>query len=109
MAAGLVRSGGMTPSGHLELNQLRVRDANREAVTHYRPVVLASQARVFLTEDRELGSTVDPRLEWLDLIEPRPEIAHVPGADSGDALFANAAGFAKALGAWLDEVDQVSR
>jgi hypothetical protein len=107
VAVDLARSGGMTTSGGLELNQLRVRDMNQDAITRYRPAALKARARVFITE--QLGDAAHPRLEWLASIEPKPEVVLVPGSDSGDAMSTNVASLTAALRAWLDEVDLAKR
>lgn len=105
VAANGLRSGGKTASSQSEMNALRVHDANLAAVIQYRPQTLEAPARLFLTEDRELRGGVDPRFEWVDLIEPKPDVVWVPGFDTGDAVSANVASFATALRVWLDDVE----
>jgi len=86
-----------------ELNQVRVREANKEAITRYAPGRLAVRARVFITADRDLGGGPDPRGEWLTLIDPMPGVVSIVGTDSGDAISpAKVGGFAAALRTWLE-------
>jgi thioesterase domain-containing protein len=81
----------------------RVREANTRAVTCYMPVPHEGVARIFLTTDRDLGGGDDPRLEWLSLIQPMPDIVAIGGIDSGDAISpAHVTTFATALRSWLD-------
>jgi hypothetical protein len=93
-----------------ELNQVRVREANKEAITRYAPQRLATRARVFITADRDLGGGPDPRYEWLTLLEPTPGVVSIVGTDSGDAISpAKVGGFASALREWLDVAAEGSR
>jgi thioesterase domain-containing protein len=83
-----------------EINQFRVIEANKEAVIRYVPAPLDVRARIFITPYREDGD--DPRLEWLSLIEPRPDVVPVSGVNAGDAIApANVGAFAEALREWL--------
>jgi thioesterase domain-containing protein len=103
VAANLVRSREMPAAARLEMNQKRVRDANVEAVTKYQPRTLNGHARIFITEDRDLRGHQDPRLEWVGLIRPEPQVVKVAGFNSGDALTSNVASLANALRQWLEE------
>lgn len=88
-----------------ELDRFGVREANRTAIERYRPGTLECPARVFITADRTLRDRTDPRLEWLTLIEPRPEVLEIPGFDSGDAMAEHTSDFAAAVDAWLAEIE----
>ena len=82
----------------------RVREANTRAVTCYNPLPYQGVARIFLTTDRDLGGSDDPRLAWLSLIQPKPDIVAIRGVDSGDAISpAHVGEFASALRAWMDD------
>jgi thioesterase domain-containing protein len=101
-AAKLLTGGDTLQQTRGELQQLRVREANRNAVSRYVPGRFEGRARIFLTAGRDFGAHEDPRLEWLNFIAPRPGIAFIDGTDSGDAISpAHVAGFASALRAWL--------
>ena len=104
-AAGAVRSKGLTEESRLERNQFRVRKANRIAVTRYDPSPGSARARLFITPDRTLTGDADPRLEWLGLISPTPDITHVPGVNSGDTISpAHVAEFGAQIDRWLTTV-----
>jgi hypothetical protein len=58
------------------------------------------RARIFITPYR--GDGADPRLEWVSLIEPTPEVIPVSGANAGDAIApGNAGELAETLRVWL--------
>lgn len=85
-----------------ELSRARVEAANVNAITRYSPGPLSVRACVFKTA-RRLDPGVDPRDEWLSLIAPTPQVVHVPGIDSGDAISpAKVSAFATALRSWID-------
>lgn len=85
-----------------ELNRLRVQEANRDAILRYAPARLEARARIFITADRDVGSGDDPRLEWLTLVDPTPDVVPIAGSDSGDAISpAHVGGLADTLHAWL--------
>ncbi len=104
LAMRLVRSGGRTAESVSEMNAIRVKAANTVAVEGYRPTRVRVPARVYFSEGTWMGAD-DPRLEWVDLVEPTPEVVTTPGIDSGDAIQTYAKDFAGELERWLDAVD----
>ena len=106
LAGGLVRSRGLPEDAQPDLVRRTVRLANVHAIERYDPPVIEARTRLFITGDRVLGDGADPRLEWLSLIRPRPEVHTVPGSDSGDAITANVIPFGAALSAWLKDVEE---
>lgn len=101
-AARILASGEERRQSQGEVNQFRVMEANRDAVIRYIPAPVEARARIFIT--RYHGDDTDPRLEWLSLVEPRPDIVPIPGVDSGDAIApANVGQFAAVLQPWLRE------
>ena len=99
-AAKLLAGGDERKQSQSELNQFRVTEANKDAVIRYVPAPLEARARIFITRYRGEGD--DPRLEWLSLIEPTPDVVPVSGVNAGDTISpANAVGFADALRVWL--------
>ncbi len=85
-----------------ELNQFRVIEANKDAVLRYVPARLEARSRIFITAYRGEGD--DPRLEWLSLLEPKPDVVPVRGVNAGDAIAAaNVGHFAATLGEWLQQ------
>ena len=99
-AAKVLTGGEERRQSQSELNQFRVIEANKDAVVRYAPAPLQVQARIFITPYR--GDGADPRLEWLSLIEPRPDVVPVNGANAGDAIApANAGELAASLRVWL--------
>ena len=106
-AARILASGGERRQSQGEVNQFRVMEANRDAVIRYIPAPLEARARIFITRYR--GDGTDPRLEWLSLVEPRPDVVPIPGVDSGDAIApANVGRFAAMLQQWLREASNDS-
>ena len=96
---------GLEASVELELLQERVIAANRRAIERYRPPqVDVARARLFLTE-REHTDRPDHRLEWSELIHPRPDVVQVLGVDAGDVVLHHAPELASALDDWLDVVE----
>jgi thioesterase domain-containing protein len=86
-----------------ELHRVRVLEANTRAVATYQPRSTATVARIFLTTDRTLTDGQDPRLEWLALVTPTPEVVGIGGINSGDAIApAHVGGFAGVLRSWLE-------
>jgi len=84
----------------VEIRQFLVMEANRNAIVQYNPTTIEVRARVFLTP--HVGEGVDPRLEWLSIIEPTSEVVPVDGRNSGDAISsAHAVALAESLGPWL--------
>lgn len=101
-AAKLLAGGEERKQSQTELNLFRVTEANKDAVIHYVPARLETRARIFITRYR--GDGDDPRLEWLSLIEPAPNVIPVGGVNAGDAISAaNAGGLADTLRVWLRE------
>jgi thioesterase domain-containing protein len=99
-AAKVLTGGEERRQSQSELNQFRVIEANKDAVVRYAPAPLEVRARVFITPYR--GDGADPRLEWLSLIEPTPEVIPVSGANAGDAIApGNAGELAETLRVWL--------
>ena len=99
-AAKLVTGGEERQQSQSELNQFRVTEANKVAIIRYVPARLETRARIFITPYR--GDGKDPRLEWLALIDPRPDVVFVTGINSGDAIFpGNVGGLADAVREWL--------
>ena len=75
-------------------------EANKNAVMRYIPARLEARARLFVTPYR--GDGDDPRLEWLTLIDPRPDVVPIAGVNAGDAISpSNVGAFAAALLDWL--------
>jgi thioesterase domain-containing protein len=108
--AAKVLTGVTLEQSQTELNQVRVREANKDAITRYAPLPISAHARIFITAEREIGSREDPRYEWVKLIHPRPEVVSISGTDSGDAISpAKVGGFASALRASLDVASEVDR
>ncbi|HUQ81693.1 MAG TPA: condensation domain-containing protein [Gemmatimonadaceae bacterium] len=102
-AAKVLTGGEALERSQTELNQVRVREANKDAITRYAPSPIVAHARIFITAERDVGSREDPRYEWVMLIHPRPEVVSISGTDSGDAISpAKVGGFASALRASLD-------
>lgn len=107
-AARAARSGGLPEGSRLERWQHQVREANRIAVTRYHPTPGRVRTRLFITADRVLGGGADPRMEWLSLIEPVPDVVRIAGTNSGDAISTSHVGsFAEALAEWLRQVRDV--
>jgi thioesterase domain-containing protein len=99
-AAKLVTGGEERQQSQSELNQFRVKEANKGAIIRYVPARLETRARIFITPYRGEGD--DPRLEWLALIHPRPDVVSVTGINSGDAIApGNVGGLADAVRLWL--------
>jgi thioesterase domain-containing protein len=99
-AASVVAGGDERRQSQGEINQFRVTEANKDAVVRYIPARLAARARIYITRDRGEGD--DPRLEWLSLIEPTPDVVAVGGVNAGDTISpANAGAFAETLRVWL--------
>jgi len=99
-AAKLVAGGEERQQSQSELNQFRVTEANKVAIIRYVPARLEIRARIFITPYR--GDGDDPRLEWLTLIDPRPDVVSVIGINSGDAIApGNVGGLADAVRVWL--------
>ena len=99
-AAKLIAGGDERRQSQLELNHFRVTEANKDAVVRYQPARLEARARIFVTAYRGTGD--DPRLEWLSLIEPTPDVFPVSGVNAGDAIApANVGEFAELLRTWL--------
>lgn len=69
-----------------ELNRFKVERANRQAVIRYIPGRYEGRATLFLSSGRVFEDGQDPRLEWLQLISPAPDILLVDGVDSGDVI-----------------------
>jgi thioesterase domain-containing protein len=103
LAMRLVLARGRTATSESEMNAMRVKDANTAAVERYRPKPLRVPARIFFSTGAWMGPD-DPRLRWVDLLSPRPEVVTTPGIDSGDAIQGHAAGFALELVRWLESV-----
>ena len=100
-AAQILGGGETRKQSQGELNQFRVSEANKNAVMRYMPAPIEARARLFITPYRRDGD--DPRLEWLSLIHPKPDVVPIPGVNAGDAIApANAMAFAAALREWLD-------
>jgi thioesterase domain-containing protein len=108
-AAKLLAGGETRTQSQGELNQFRVSEANKNAVIRYLPARLEARARIFITRYR--GDGDDPRLEWLSLIDPSPDVVPIHGVNAGDAISPTRVdGFADALGAWLRAAsDDVTR
>lgn len=101
-AARTLTRGEAHGQNRAELQQLRVRAANELAVTSFIPKRFAGRAILFITTDRVVHTERDPRLEWLSLIEPTPNVASVVGNNSGDVLGpTRVGGFARALREWM--------
>ena len=99
-AASVLAGGAERRQSQGEINQFRVMEANKEAVIRYVPARLEARARIFITRYR--GEGEDPRLEWLSLIEPAPDVVPVGGVNAGDTIApANAGAFADTLRVWL--------
>lgn len=99
-AAKLIAGGEERKQSQSEINLFRVTEANKDAVVQYAPMRLEARSRIFITRYR--GDGEDPRLEWLTILDPRPEIIPVSGANAGDAISpVNAGELAAALGSWL--------
>jgi thioesterase domain-containing protein len=104
LAMRLVRSGGRTEESESEMHAMQVKAANTVAVERYRPTPVRAPARLYFSDGTWMGEE-DPRLEWLDLLDPRPEVVTTPGLDSGDAIQTHAGDFAVELERWLSSVD----
>lgn len=104
-AARLLRPVGPAPELVSELNFRRVQAANTLAIERYRPRPLAGTSRIFFIEGRWMGAE-DPRSEWLDLLDPRPEIVWVPGIDTGDTITTHAASIGRDLNTWFDTTER---
>ena len=101
-AAKILAGGEERRQSQSEVNQFRVMEANRDAIIRYVPAPVEARARVFVTRHR--GDGADPRLEWLSLIQPRPDVVTIPGVDSGDTIApANVGHVATAVQRWLRE------
>ena len=101
-AAGAIASSEVREQSQAELIRFRVRRANEEAIARYQPGTYRGRVTLFLSSGWAFGDGEDPRLEWLTLVEPAPEIVYVPGNDSGDVISpANLRGFAATLREWL--------
>jgi len=99
-AAQLLAGGEERKQSQSEINLFRVTEANKDAVIRYVPAPIAAHARIFITRYRGEGN--DPRLEWLSLIEPTPDVIPVSGRNAGDAIApANAGALADTLREWL--------
>ena len=99
-AAKLLAGGETRAESQGELHRFRVAEANKNAVLRYTPAPLEARARLFITPYRGEGD--DPRLEWLSLIEPQPDVVPIQGVNAGDAISpAHVGAFAGALLAWL--------
>lgn len=107
VAARLARSGGASESLASEVNARRVRAANTRAVERYRPQTLSAASMIFFSEGHWMGPD-DPRLEWLEILDPSPRVVRIPGSDSGDAITAHAASFARELESWVHGGESVS-
>lgn len=96
--AGVIAGSDAREQSQAQLNRFRVERANREAITRYRPERYRGRVTLFLSSGWDFGAGEDPRLEWLRLIEPEPEIVYVPGSNSGDVISpTNLRGFAATL------------
>ena len=96
---------GLDESVEWELQHKKVIAANRRAIERYRPPhVEGAPARLFLTR-RPHADRLDHRLEWLELIDPRPDVVEVPGIDAGDVVLHHAPELASAIDAWLEGVE----
>jgi thioesterase domain-containing protein len=85
-----------------ELNRFRVQKANKDAIARYRPECYRGRVTLFLSSGWDFGGGEDPRLEWLPLVEPAPDVVYVPGVNAGDVISpANLRGFAATLRGWL--------
>ena len=101
--AGVISSDNAREESKAELHRFKVESANREAIVRYCPQSYSGTATIYLSSGRQFGSGDDPRLEWLDLIEPPPEVVYVEGEDSGDIISpAHVAAFAATLRDRLD-------
>jgi hypothetical protein len=106
-AASLLTGGESSAQSKGELLRFRVEEANKNAALQYIPVPLEARARLFITTFR--GEGEDPRLEWLSLISPRPDVVPVQGINAGDAISpANVRGFADVFRAWLHTTADVT-
>ncbi|HSJ62553.1 MAG TPA: hypothetical protein VK922_01485, partial [Gemmatimonadaceae bacterium] len=77
---------GAGAESRTEFHRFKVENANREAIARYFPQAYRGRAIVFMSSGRDFDAGEDPRLEWLELIDPPPEIVYVDGADSGDVI-----------------------
>jgi thioesterase domain-containing protein len=95
------------PDTQLEINQLRVADANLEALGRYRHRAYRGATCLLFTEDRP-QSVHSPESEvWRELLDPTPSIRFTPGVDTGDALASQNLGtLVSVLEAELDAVEE---
>jgi thioesterase domain-containing protein/acyl carrier protein len=101
--ASVIAGDGARAESRTEFHRFKVESANREAIARYFPQAYRGRATVFLSSGRDFDAGEDPRLEWLQLIHPPPEIAYVDGADSGDVISpAHVGAFAATLRDRLD-------
>lgn len=84
--AGVIAREEARDESKTELSRFKVESANREAIVRYCPQSYRGRATLFLSSGRAFASGEDPRLEWLALIEPTPEVVYVEGDDSGDII-----------------------
>jgi thioesterase domain-containing protein/acyl carrier protein len=106
--AGVIAGNDARDESKAELSRFKVESANRDAIVKYCPLPYGGRATVYLSSGRDFGPGEDPRLEWLALIEPAPEVVYVKGEDSGDIISpAHVAAFAATLRGRLDAQPQL--
>jgi thioesterase domain-containing protein/acyl carrier protein len=84
--AGVIARDEAREESKADFHRFKVERANRDAISRYFPQAYSGHTTVFLSSGRDFDTGEDPRLEWLRLITPPPEIIYVPGADSGDVI-----------------------